>query len=125
MRTTRSGDVERVRRQLEQWRRGGGRGRRIPESLWKAVVQLARGQGVSKAARALGLDYYTIKNRLEATAEGSDQRFVELPLRGLPGSPACVLEVEDGRGARLRLELQGLDAGDLAGVVRSVWSESR
>jgi hypothetical protein len=37
-----------------------------------------------------------------------------------------VLEVEDGHGARLRLELQGIvGAGELAGLVGSVWSQPR
>jgi hypothetical protein len=43
----------------------------------------------------------------------------------MPAPPACVLEVEDGRGARLRLELHGHGAGELADVVRSVWNERR
>ena len=125
-RSTRPDDIERVRRQLEQWRRRRNRGRRIPESLWKAAVKLARRHGVSKTAQALRLDYYAIKKRLETTApsrpgrEEPGGRFVELPL-GVAG-PVCVVEVEEERGARLRLELHGLGAGELTGVVRSVWS---
>lgn len=131
------GEIERVRRQLEQWRRRRDRGRRIPGPLWKAIVELARRHGVSRTARALRVDYYSIRKRLEGTeptlpaigprASGaaSGARFVELALGAMPGAPACVLEVEDGRGARLRLELQGLGAVELAGVVRSVWGEAR
>ena len=58
-------------------------------------------------------------------AERAGGRFVEIPLRGVPASPACVLEVEDGRGARLRLEFRDIGAGEVAGVVQSVWSERR
>jgi hypothetical protein len=99
--------------------------------LWQAVVELARRHGVSRTAQALRLDYYSIKKRLEAaqrprgTREAPESRFVELPLRAVPAPPACVLEVEDGRGARLRVELQGFGAGELAGLVRTVWSEPR
>ena len=139
-RSTRPDDVERVRRQLEQWRRRRDRGRRIPESLWKAAVKLACRHGVSKTAQALRLDYYSLKKRVETApeprragagtagirgAESSGGRFVEIPLPGVSVTLTCVLEVEDGRGARMRLELQGLGAGDLAGVVQSVWSERR
>ena len=139
-RSTRPGDVERVRRQLERWRGRRDRGRRIPESLWKAAVNLACRQGVSKTAQALRLDYYSLKRRVEAAprprpagagtagtgaAERSGGRFVEIPLPAVSIASTCVLEVEDGRGARLRLELQGLGAGELAGVVHSVWGERR
>jgi hypothetical protein len=94
-------------------------------------VTLAQKHGVSRTSQALRLDYYSLKGRLEAgprrpvraEAEG---RFIEIPLRpALPGGSTCVLEVEDARGARLRLELQGMGAGELAGLVRSVWSEAR
>ena len=137
-RSSRPDEIERVRRELEQWRRRRGRGRRIPEPLWKAVVKLAREHGVSKTRHALRLDYYSIKKRLDSavptssaitspvvSGAGSEGRFVELPLGAMPAPPTCVLEVEDGRGARLRLELQGLGAGELAGVVRSAWGEAR
>jgi hypothetical protein len=34
--------------------------------LWAAAVELAREYGVNKTARALGLDYYSLKRRLES-----------------------------------------------------------
>ena len=139
VRSNRRGEIERVRRQLDQWRRRRDRGRRIPEPLWKAIVKLARGHGVSRTAHALRVDYYSIRKRLEAAertspaitpraigaGSGAMDRFVELPLHAMPAPPTCVLEVEDGRGARLRLELHGHGVGELAGVVRAVWSEPR
>jgi hypothetical protein len=95
-------------------------------------VALARKHGVSKTSLALHLDYYSLKRRLEAgpgprpEREGAGARFVEIPLRPVPNGSACVLEVEDGHGARLRLELQGIvGAGELAGLVGSVWSQPR
>jgi hypothetical protein len=94
-------------------------------------VALAQRHGVSKAALALHLDYYSLKERLEAgpreraARAGDGARFVELPLRAVSGGPACAIEVEDGRGARLRLELPGVGPGELAGLVGSVWSPPR
>lgn len=125
------GEISRVSRQFKEWRRSRRSGTRIPESLWRAAVALAQRHGVSKASLALRLDYYSLKKRLEAAprprpqAAGTGAPFVEIPLRAVAGSPACVLEVEDGRGARLRLELQGVGSGELAGLVGSVWSGSR
>ena len=123
------GDVRPVRRQFEQWRRRRTRGTPIPEPLWRAAVALAHRHGVSKTSLALRLDYYSLKKRLKATARqrpvraGDEGRFIELPLRAVSSGSVCVLEVEDNRGARLRLELQGVGAEELAGLVQSVWSQ--
>ena len=125
------GDVRPVRREFEQWRRSRAQGTRIPEALWRAAVALAQRHGVSKTSLALRLDYYSLKERLETTTrqrpvrERTEGRFIEIPLRAVAGGPACVLEVEDRRGAKLRMELQGMGAPELAGLVRSVWSEPR
>jgi hypothetical protein len=125
------GDVSRVRRQFEEWRGSRRPGARIPEPLWRAAVALARRHGVSKTSLALRVDYYSLKKRLEASPrqraerDGAVARFVELPLRAVPGGAACVVEVEDRRGARVRLELQGLGPGELAGLVGTVWSRPR
>ena len=125
------GEVRPVRCQFEQWRRRRSAGTPIPELLWRAAVALARKHGVSKTSLALRLDYYSLKRRLEAAPgprperEGGGARFVEIPLHPVPNGSACVLEVEDGRGARLRLELPGVGAGELAGLVGCVWSQPR
>ncbi len=55
--------VERVRRRFERWRRTRKQRSRIPEGLWHAAVQVAGSYGVNKTARALGLDYYELRNR--------------------------------------------------------------
>ena len=94
-------------------------------------MALAQRHGVSKTSLALHLDYYALKKRLEAGpkrlpgGDGAGARFVEIPLRAVAGGAACVLEVEDGRGARLRVELQGVGAGALPELVRSVWGQPR
>ena len=58
--------VERVRRRFERWRRTRKKRSPIPERLWQAAVQVAGSYGVNKTARALGLDYYELRKRLDA-----------------------------------------------------------
>lgn len=132
--TASSGDFDGARLQLEQWRRQPGRGRRIPERLWALAVKLARRHGVSKTSQALRLDYYSLKSRVEAAPRGrrrgggrgqADGQFVELPVCAVAGTSACVVEFEDRRGRKLRMELQGLGAGELVTLARSLWSEGR
>ena len=66
--------VDRVRQRLELWRRTRKKRSRIPEQLWKESVEVARIYGVNQAARALRLDYYGLKRRLDA---GLDATVVE------------------------------------------------
>ncbi len=121
-----------VRLQFERWRKSRRRGTRIPEALWRAAAGAGREQGVSKTAQALHLDYYALKKRVESGLEerstvepASEIKFLEIPLCAPSGRPECVLEFEDGQGARLRVELQGAALAELETVARALWSMSR
>ena len=123
--------ISQVQRQFAQWRRRRSPGTRIPDTLWESAIELAREHGVSKTSRALGLDYYAVKKRVDAGSQRHRDEpavgptFVEFPLQAVPGNLACVLEAENEQGVRLRLELTGVPSTELAGLVRSVWSEAR
>ena len=115
-----------VRRALEGWRRARGRARRIPEALWQAAVEAAHEHGVSKTSRALGLDYYALERRLRSRPRPkASPAFVEVPWPALGPAPECRLELEDGRGARLRVELTGSAAAGLEALARALWSAAR
>ena len=121
-----------IRRQFDLWRRSRKRGTRIPEALWRAAAEAGQEHGVSKTAQALGLDYYALKKRVEsapkerpAVAPSSGVKFLEIPLGAASVRPECVLEFEDGQGARLRVELQGAALAELETVARSLWSLAR
>jgi len=133
--------LEGTRRRFERWRATCEGRTRIPESLWGAAVKAARRYGVSQASRMLGLDYYSLKKRVEATglagepAEGgagrvagrpSVARFIEVAAPASAGLPSrdvleCLLELEDPRGAKMRIHLKGSSAPDLAALSRSFW----
>lgn len=116
-----------VRGEFARWRHDPTRPRRIPEALWGAAAEIARAHGVSqKTARALGLDYYALAKRLPAPAEGEPRRgFVELPWPVIGPGPDYRLEREDGRGARLRVEVRGVARADVAALARVLWSAAR
>lgn len=118
-------EIEETRLELENWRRERKRGQRIPENLWVKVVELARQHGVWPVARALNLDYSRLKRRVGAGAEGGAMKaasaFVELIPQGA-GHCACVVEMEDARGARMRIEVKGA-APDMTALSRAFWSE--
>ncbi|MDA1160267.1 MAG: hypothetical protein O2983_11715 [Planctomycetota bacterium] len=128
-------ELSRGRDRFEAWRRRRKAGARIPDELWSLAVKLAEAHGVSRTASTLRLDYHSLKNRLASagTESGSGAmggRFLELspalpgdlsfPLPG--GSGECVVEFEDGSGARLRVHLRGCEVPDVVALGRSFWS---
>jgi len=130
---SRSDRLSEVRRQFERWRKNRPRGTRIPEELWQAATEVGCEVGVSKTAQVLSLDYYVLRRRTESVLEERPAReaqpqealpeggFLEIPLCA-PSSPQCILEIEDPRGARLRVELRGATPAHLETLARTIWS---
>ena len=110
-------DVEQVRGRLTNWRGQRRRGQRIPQGLWAAAVRAGRRHGVYRVSRALGLDYGSLKRRIdEGWGEGMGQSeaeamFVELSGPRPEAGGRCVVELEKGNGAKLRVSV-----GDAAAV---------
>jgi hypothetical protein len=94
--------VKRVRAELEEWRGQRDRGNRIPEALWEAAVAAARQHGVHRVSRALGLDYSCLKRRMRE-GSGGERLFVELGASRSASGTSCVVELEKGNGAKLRV----------------------
>ena len=114
--------IQEAQAQFENWRGQRQRGERIPESLWTAAVELAKQHGVWPTARALHLDHSRLKRRVgNGEAEVKGGPFIEVIPQG-PTFYACTVEMEDGRGARMRIELKGA-AADVAALSRTFWSE--
>jgi hypothetical protein len=104
--------------------------------LWARARELAREHGVSRTARALGLDYYALAKRMQATkrrdghGSGVDaaSAFVELKMpAGAPPSRGlrCRLELSDGGGTRLCVELRGAEPREIEALARGLWSAAR
>jgi len=103
-------------------------------------VKAAGKYGIHRTAKVLRVDYYALKERVEAVtssvetppsrgksaARGKSDRlaaatFVELapPLSG--GVRECILELEAPGGAKMRVHLKGVEAPDLATLTQSFW----
>ena len=120
--------LESLRQRFERWRRGRKVRSRIPEPLWASAVKVAGTYGIHRTARALRVDYYALKKRVEgrhavsaskAPEEVAGATFLEVPPPVWAGSGQCTLEVEDAGGARLRVHLKGFGPPDLAALSRS------
>jgi hypothetical protein len=122
--------LARARERLDRWRRKREK-RTIPEELWELAVELAADYGVYRTARALGLNYESLKKRVPAACADArasrevSAKFWEV-IPGVPGGrsstaePACVIEVEDGSGRKLRVQWKG-DFAELSTLSRSLW----
>ena len=116
-------DLAQARSRFEAWRQRRQGGRRIPQPLWNLAIQLASKHGISRTATALGLDYYSLKKRVEATAQeppSPNPAFVELPAPLVVGKQA-LFELNNGAGATMRVQLLGYDAADVEALTRRFW----
>jgi len=118
--------LEDVRQRIARWRETRThRGAPMPAALWAAAVSFAQRQGVAETARALRVDYGTLKTRLAAAA-GADPlapgpAFVEFAVARPTGLGVCVIAIDGPRGRRLRIEVSGLTVADLVAVTQG-WS---
>jgi hypothetical protein len=102
--------------------------------LWEAAVDLAREHGVPRIANRLRLNAVFLNRRMEGAASQApaskadkvDTEFVELFAAAPAAAPAavmheCVIELENARGAKMRVELNGAGLAGLAHLCRGFW----
>jgi hypothetical protein len=124
------GRLEKLRRRFERWR-GAHRARaRIPDRLWNSAAMMAGTYGLNRTAKALRLDYYGLKRRVQPVGvapadppRGGAATFLELPAPPFAGPCECSLDLEDARGAKMRLHLKGIATPDLVALSRSFWNQ--
>ena len=126
-------ELEIGRRQFEQWRRGRKLQTPIPEWLWAQAVKLAGKYGVSRTARILRVGYYSLQERVgRATAcspasspTGSKPAFLELAVPTAADTGECLVEWEAPTGAKMRIQLRGVQVPDLIALSRNFWEGQR
>jgi hypothetical protein len=118
-------DLLQGRSRFQAWRQRRRTRSRIPDTLWALAVRLVKRHGLNPTARALGVDYYSLKKRAEATTASEPPApgptFVELPPPAVVGKQ-CLFELTNSAGATLRLQLLGYDSADVETLARAVWS---
>ena len=99
-----------------------GRGRAISQGLWAEAADLAARHGVYRTARALGLNYISLKKRISQTSAvvEAGPAFLEW-LPGLTNTAAeCVLEVTGPQGTRVRVEIKNIAPQGIAALIRGL-----
>jgi hypothetical protein len=119
-------EVEPLRRQFEAWRQMRKDGEHIPETLWEAAAKLAVGFGVGRVSRVLGIGYHALKERLPDGCQPSRSgnqaaAFIELPLSTSTAPREYVVELEDGRGAKMTLRLAPGSDSQMLALAQAFW----
>jgi hypothetical protein len=116
--------LEEARERFEEWRSNRSGKSRIPAELWSAAVEVARKEGINRTAKELHVAWDDLKRRVATTGEVRRQpgspAFVELVAPQIQSVPECTLEVE-GRRGKLRIQLKGASASDLAVLIRALF----
>jgi hypothetical protein len=118
-------DLAQARRQFQAWRERRRGGRRIPQPLWDLAVRLVSQHGISRTTTALGLDYYSLKKRVESDGPqppSPGAAFVELPAP-LVVSKQALFELNNGAGATMRVQLLGYEAAAVEALARRFWDD--
>src|SRR5215475_8456895 len=125
-------EIERARLRFKRWRKNRKKVTRIPDRLWATAVDAAHLHGVNPTAIALGLDYNHLKERARSasrTTRGEKAKspsFMELIMppetRHLR---ECTVELENARGAKMKVHLQNVEMNDLAAWIQRFWGEPR
>ena len=122
--------LEQVEQRFRRWRESRKQGQRIPADFWAAAAGLAKQHGVHRVARELRLDYNGLKQREgqagpAARSSKIDAQFVELfaaPASKAPPVCECAVELENARGAKMRVQLNGHGLAGLERLCSSFWS---
>jgi hypothetical protein len=118
-------DLARGQARFRAWREQRRPGDRIPRALWALAVRMAQSHGINGTARAFGLERQYLQRRLTAAgpvqAPTSSPAFVELTPANLVAKE-CLIELDNGAGATMRVQFSGYDAADLEALSRSFWN---
>ena len=115
--------MAKAHQRFERWRSSHKGRKPIPESLWRAAVEVAREHGIFRTSKALRLEFNKLKRRVQSAgrrAASTRPAFVELVASESAGLSECLIELEGPRG-KMRVQWKGITPPDLAGLSRTLW----
>ena len=120
--------IYQLQKLLDAWRKARKRRSRIPGRLWDSAVQVAGQCGLNRTARALHLNYYDLKKRIDIihVNQGPAPSFIELNPSAVSGStPECIIELETRNGEKMRVQMKGMGVPDLNALSQVFWRSAR
>ena len=123
--------IQKVKQRFETWREVRKKRTRIPEELWQAAVELTSDYTPNKISQTLHINYSVLKERIvsmktaELGVEGVEGDFVEVDLDRRMSTEEWVFELEDGKGAKMRMRMKGGAGVDLIEIAKVLWGRAR
>jgi len=120
-----------VLRRFKQWRGKRVGSERIPENLWRAAIDLTHENPISRVSRELRLDYYELKDRVNGEHKSKSSKaaspFVELKMDDSEPvkKNAAAIEIEDGRGMRVKIALPQAGVSALLEWASRLWESEQ
>jgi len=124
-----SSDLNKVKSAFEAWRKTKTKGSSIPQDLWKQAIALYPKFSIGKISTTLSLSYTDLKKRVENKI-GKHSSFLNDPVAAFmefdfssacSSVSECVVEMEDGNGAKMRMCFKGKTDFDLLELGKSFW----
>jgi hypothetical protein len=120
--------ISEVKEQFKIWRRTRKSPRPIPEKLWAAAISLTAKHCLSQISKELVLDYTTLKKRAaikkkDSAASMGPAGFIEVNLEPPAAVAECIVEMQDIRGAKMRMHFRGKTDFDLLELAKAFWSK--
>jgi hypothetical protein len=116
-----------LQQQVDQWRATQPWPSKLPESIWQSAIDLAKQCGVYATAKALRLNYRTLRKRVPGSSPAPHPKPAPPTFVELIAPPAkvedCVLEFESARGAKMRVQWKATAPPDWSSLLRA-WREA-
>ena len=115
-----------ARHEFERWRQARTNRSRIPANLWNLATKIARACGVFRTARELHLNHRALRNRIAPSQSRAGRKepapagFVELMPPSAIRFSECTLEIERGKGTKIRIHLKSPEAPDLGAISNAI-----
>lgn len=120
--------LEEVQQLFEEWRRNKKRRERIPEELWKAAITLSKQFSAHQISKLLHLNHTAVRDHVRAEKQEEEIQekeagFIEFDVIQPAIAGDCVIEIEKGGGAKMRMSFQ-CSSSDMTGLAKRLWGEA-
>jgi hypothetical protein len=110
--------LEQLKKRFANWRYTRKSKTAIPDRLWNSAVKIAGQCGLCRTAKALRLNYYDLKKRIDAYADASSSSaaFIEWSPSPTGSVQECAIEYEKQNGEKMRIHMKGPNGVDLTAL---------